>query len=108
MLKSGRPHAVKLAIATLYHRADRLLEQGNAKLDFIDDWMFGQLRGDRDFEAFLAEMKETQTQLKSSDPKTLQGARVRTKALGQGPRRGSPTSTAGSTRRSAPAPPAAS
>ena len=88
MLKAGRPHAVKLALATLYHRADRLLDEGNAKLDFIDDWMFGKLRGDRDFETFIAEMKETDALLKSTDPKSLEGARVRTKALGQRAKQG--------------------
>ena len=47
MLKAGTPSAIKLALVKCYDVATKIGEGLNSKLDFIDDYMLGKLRGDR-------------------------------------------------------------
>ena len=83
MLKASTPSALKLALAKCYDVATRLGEGLNSKLDFIDDYMLGKLRGDRDAEAFFKEAKETELLMKSADPAVAAAARERANGLGQ-------------------------
>ena len=81
MQKAKKPTALELAKALIFDSAVKGIEEVNAKLDFIDNYMFSELRGDRNFESFLNEALEVKKLLASTDAKTLEGARVRAQAL---------------------------
>lgn len=83
MQKSRQPTAIELARAAIYKVADEGLEKFNEKLDFIDNYVLSEVRGDRNFDAFLQEMETTKKLLASTDPKTLEGARARVDGLRQ-------------------------
>ena len=88
MLASGKPSAIEMAMGTIYRSTNLMVDETNAKLDFMDDYLFAKLRGDRDFEQFLKEMKETQTLLKSTDPKSSEAGRLRLIGLKQRAQKG--------------------
>ncbi|MBN1568442.1 MAG: PASTA domain-containing protein [Acidobacteria bacterium] len=59
-LRSGRDLNIKLAISAVLHYADKGLDATNQMLDFVDNTVMGDIRGERgDWQSFLKQHRET-------------------------------------------------
>ncbi|WP_170263724.1 carboxypeptidase regulatory-like domain-containing protein [Blastochloris sulfoviridis] len=84
LVKGNTPSGLKIAAAQIYLWAGEGFDTLNSGLDLFDDALLGRLRGDRDFDSFLAEVRETKSKLASTDPKTAAAAKLRLTAIAQG------------------------
>jgi regulation of enolase protein 1 (concanavalin A-like superfamily) len=70
MIRTGKPTPRGMAMAFIMDNTVKAIETGNTYLDFMDDWLLGELRGqNQDFDQFILEARKIEGEIARSGGK---------------------------------------